>query len=309
MRLRWGWYLRSKDDKRFFTFLLPFAGIIFGVFVLTFLVFLGYSYPVFLREGLSFLTSWDWDPEGERYGVLAGLYGSVLTAAIAISIAVPLSISFALFVNEIAPRRIRSYLISLMDLMAGVPTIIYGIWGLEVLAPLLLDYLERPLGFLIYGREPLTGYNYFTAGVMLASMITPFVSSVVRESYASIPATYREALYALGATRFEASRVLISYIRPALITGVVLGFGRALGETAAVTLVIGNRIGPPSLNVFDSGVTVTSLIATQFPFAFAYEYAIPALFGAGLILLLIGFSFNLAALLLTRRWVRKIGRI
>ncbi|WP_457549662.1 phosphate ABC transporter permease subunit PstC [Archaeoglobus sp.] len=289
--------------------LLPIASTVFGVFVLMLIVFFSASLPIFQKEGLAIYTTnvWKAVEEGEEfYGVLSAIYGSVYTSVIAILIALPLSIGFAVFVIDYAPKRLKEPLIIATDIMAGLPTILYGIWGAFVLVPLLKEFVMKPLyehlSFIpLFSYPPITGYSYLSAGVLLAIMVTPFASSIIREAYRMIPKVYREGAYALGLTRYEATKVLLGYIKPAILAGTLLAFGRAIGETVAVSLVVGNTFNiSPSL--FAPGYTISSLIANQFGNAFIYKYMPSALFASGLALFVIGLAVNVIGLILLRRW-------
>jgi len=236
-------------------------------------VYFSASIPIFKHEGLKIYTTNAWiaseNPNKEFYGVLAAIYGSVYTSVLAVLIALPLSVSFAVFVIDYAPSRIKEPLIVATDIMAGLPTIIYGI--------------------------------YLSAGVLLGIMVTPFASAIIREAYRALPFMYREAVYSVGATRYEATKLLIKQIKPAIVAGLLLAFGRAIGETVAVSLVIGNTFNiSPSL--FAPGYTISSLIANQFGNAFIYKYMVPALFAAGLSLFFIGLAANVLGILILRRY-------
>ncbi len=294
---------------RFKLSLIPVASTVFGIFVLMLMVFFSASIPIFLKEGFSIYTTNVWKAvEGgeEFYGVLSAIYGSVYTSVIAILIALPLSIGFAVFVVDYAPRHLKEPLIIATDVMAGLPTILYGIWGAFVLVPILRDYVMKPLydhfSFIpLFSYPPVTGYSYLSAGVLLAVMVTPFASAIIREAYRMVPRVYKEGAYALGLTRYEATKVLLGYIKPAVLAGTLLAFGRAIGETVAVSLVVGNTFNiHPSL--FAPGYTISSLIANQFGNAFIYKYMPSALFAAGLALFFIGLAVNVAGLILLRRW-------
>ncbi|MET1123657.1 MAG: phosphate ABC transporter permease subunit PstC [Archaeoglobaceae archaeon] len=291
--------------------LLPFCALVFGIFALMIVVYLKASIPILQKEGIQIYTTNVWravenDPEKEFYGVLAAIYGSVYTSVLAVLIALPLSISFAVFAIDYVPQKFKEPLIVATDIMAGLPTIIYGIWGAFVLVPILRDYVMRPLydhlGFIpLFSFKPAGGYSFLAAGVLLGIMVTPFASSIIREAYRMIPYTYREAVFSLGATRYEATKVLLGYIRPAIIAGTLLAFGRAIGETVAVSLVVGNTFNiHPSL--FAPGYTVSSLIANQFGNAFIYGYMVSALFAAGLFLFVIGLVVNVCGLIVLRRY-------
>ncbi|MCF8884285.1 MAG: phosphate ABC transporter permease subunit PstC [Nitrososphaerota archaeon] len=262
------------------------------------------SYPIFLRHGFGFISRSVWNPIEEDYGILPPLLGTLITSAIAISIATPLAISLAIFASEIIPSRLRSFVNNVSDLMASLPSVIYGLWGLYVLAPILHKYVMLPLhnylGFIpLFSVKP-TPTNLFTAGVLLSIMIIPFASSIIREAYTAIPYNLKEAAYSLGMTRWEVVKTMLGYIRSAIFAGVFLALGRAMGETMAVAMVVGNIMNIPK-SIFDMGYTISSLIANQFPNAEAYKYMVPALYGGALILFTVGLIINLIGLHLVRR--------
>ncbi|HIP25164.1 MAG TPA: phosphate ABC transporter permease subunit PstC [Archaeoglobus profundus] len=298
-------------SKDFFKIsLLPFCALIFGIFLFMIMVYFINSIPIFQKEGLQIYTTNVWiaaedNPEKEFYGVLAAIYGSLYTSVIAILIALQLSIGFAIFVIDYAPKKLKELLIVATDIMAGLPTIIYGIWGAFILVPFLNEYVMRPLyehlSFIpLFSFEPV-GYSYLSAGVLLGIMVTPFASSIIREAYRMVPYIYREAAYAIGATRYEATKILLGYIKPAIVAGTLLAFGRAIGETVAVSLVVGNIFNiHPSL--FAPGYTISSLIANQFGEAFIYKYMGSALFAAGLSLFFIGLAINILGIIILRRY-------
>jgi phosphate transport system permease protein len=300
---------RPSINDRFKISLLPFSALILGIFILMLFVYFTNSIQILQREGIGLYTTNQWvaseDPEREYYGVFAALYGSVYTSVLAVLISLPLSICFAVFVIDYAPARLKEWLIIATDIMAGLPTIIYGIWGAFILVPFMKEYvmypLYRHLSFIpLFSFEPLSGYSYLSAGILLGIMVTPFASSIIREAYRMIPFSYREAVFSLGATRYEATKILMGYIKPAIIAGVILAFGRAIGETVAVSLVVGNTFNiHPSL--FAPGYTISSLIANQFGNAFIYKYMVSALFAAGLSLFLIGLAVNLMGIYILRR--------
>jgi phosphate transport system permease protein len=263
------------------------------------------SYPIFLRDGLSFIFRSAWNPVREDYGILPALLGTLIVSAIAISIALPLAISLAVFSAELAPKSIKRIINSVSDLMAGLPSVIYGLWGLYVLAPALNQYVMTPLhqylGFVpLFSTKPIPT-NLFTAGVLLAITIIPFASSIIREAYSAVPHHLKEAAYSLGMTRWEVIRTLLGYIRSSILAGAFLALGRAIGETVAVAMVVGNTLTFPR-SLFDIGYTIPSLIANQFPNAEAYSYMMPALYGGALILFIAGLIINLAGLY----WIRRV---
>ena len=202
-------------------------------------------------QGLSFFFSADWNPVENKFGALAPIYGTLVTAVIAMVIAVPVSFGIAFFLNEVAPRWLRGPVGTAIELLAGIPSIIYGMWGLFVLVPVMTEYvtpfLNETLGeWPIIGpmfQGPPLGIGMLTAGFVLAIMVIPFISSVMREVFLTVPTRLKESAYALGSTKWEVSwDIVLPYTRSAVIGGIFLGLGRALGETMAVAFVIGNSV-------------------------------------------------------------------
>lgn len=266
--------------------------VLFGVFVS---LALG-AWPAFRAFGLDFLTTQSWNPVTEKFGALAPVYGTILTSLIAMLIAVPVGIGIAIFLTELCPRLFRQSIGIAIELLAGIPSIIYGIWGLFVFAPFLQQHVQPALiGF--FGSIPLLnqlfagppyGIGMFTAGLILAIMIIPFVSSISRDVFETTPAVLKESAYALGCTKWEViSSVVVPYGRSGVLGAVMLGLGRALGETMAVTFVIGNahRI---SASVLAPGTTISATIANEFTEAVGDLYT-AALIALGFILFVITF--------------------
>lgn len=266
--------------------------------------------PVFERFGLNFLIGLDWNPvEGmESYGALPYLLGTLTTSAIALIVGVPISLGVAIFLAEIAPGSIRAPLSYIIELLAAVPSVIYGLWGVFVFRFWVRDLLEKPLstylGFIpIFSGTPF-GLSILSGGLILSIMIIPTVSAVCREVLLSVPATQRDAAYSLGATRWEAIRIgVLSYARAGIVGAIILGLGRAVGETMAVTMVIGNAIGPSALptSLLKAGQTMASLIANEFNEADPVSLHPSALVGVGFILLLSALVINVAAQILIHR--------
>ena len=255
------------------------------------------------KFGFHFLTSSTWDPVAEQFGALPFIYGTLVSSAIALIIAVPLGIATAAYLTELAPLWIRQPLVSLIEMLAAIPSVILGLWGIFVMVPWLRNY---PFPFLkhYFGWIPLfTGAIYgpcmFAGGIIIAIMILPIITSVSREILRSVPNLQREAAYALGATRWEATRIaVLSYAKKGLFGAVILGLGRALGETLAVTMVIGNT---PQIvaSLFKPGYTLASVLANEFAEATTDIY-LQALFEIGLVLFGITILVNLLAQLLLR---------
>ncbi|MEM0268059.1 MAG: phosphate ABC transporter permease subunit PstC [Candidatus Korarchaeum sp.] len=299
-----------KYDKGFFLLLLPFASIVFVVFIALTYVVLSVSYPSISKFGTKLFTENVWRPSeaGEefvRYGLLAPLYGTLVTSLIAATIALPLSLSTVYLVEELARSKLREVLSTTIDLMAGLPTVLYGLWGVEVMIPFIRDSLMTPLHLYLpwiplFSCEPLSGASFLSAGILLAIMIIPFMHSLVQDAYRSIPRTYREAALSLGANRYEYFRIMLSMIKPAVIASLLLGLGRASSETVAVALVVGNSFNlSPCL--FSPGYTIPSLIANQFSESNFYPYMQSALYAGGLVLLLLGVASSITGLIMMRK--------
>ena len=259
------------------------------------------------RFGLGFLGGAAWDPVHDLFGALPFLYGTLVSSAIALLLAVPVALGVAIFLVEFAPRWLRSPLGLLVELLAAVPSVIYGLWGLFVLAPWLRGSVEpllgRTLGVLPIFRGAPQGLGMLAGGVILAIMILPAISSVSREVLRVIPDTLREGALALGATRWEAVRtVILPSARSGIFGAVVLGLGRALGETMAVTMVIGNR-PEISASLFDPSYTMASVLANEFSEATGELY-LSALAEVGLLLFVLTVLLNLLARLLVFRVAR-----
>ncbi len=259
--------------------------------------------PALGKFGWHFLFSSDWDPVNEQFGALPFIFGTLVSSAIALLIAVPLSIATAVYLTEIAPQWIRSTLTVFIELLAAVPSVILGLWGIFVMVPWcrehLFPWLKSAFGFLPLFTGPIYGVSILAGGIILAIMILPIITSVSREILRSVPGLQREAAYALGATKWEVTRIaVLSYAKKGLFGAVILGLGRALGETMAVTMVIGNR-PEISASLFKPGYTLASVIANEFAEAVT-DMHLSALFEIGLVLLGVTVVVNaLAQLLLT----------
>ncbi len=223
--------------------------------------------PSLHRLGLGFLTGRDWDPVAEKFGALPYIYGTLVTSAIAIFLALPAGLGSAVFLSELAGRRLGNTVSFVMELLAAIPSIVYGIWGFFVLAPLLRAAIEpwliAHLGFLPLFRGFPFGIGILNAGIVLAVMIVPTIISISREVLLATPASLREAALALGATRAEAIRVAVDAARPGILGAAILALGRALGETMAVTMVIGNT-NEITGSLLSPGATMASVIANEF---------------------------------------------
>ncbi|HEY2718413.1 MAG TPA: phosphate ABC transporter permease subunit PstC, partial [Solirubrobacteraceae bacterium] len=266
------------------------------------------SEPVFKKEGvINFLFSADWVPSKQLYGALPLLAGTLITSTIALVIGVPVAVATALYANELCPLRLRGVLTVLVELLAAVPSVVYGLWGIFFLAPKLQgaeQWVADRLSFIPFiGGGTVTIPNYFIAGLILAIMILPIVSAISREVMATVPADHKEAALGLGATRWEMIRTaVLPYCRSGIVGGAMLGLGRAIGETIAVTIVIGDA---PQLgkHLFGQGYSLAAVIANEFGEAQGLHRS--ALFAAGLVLFVLTLLVNIAARLLVSRAARK----
>ena len=220
------------------------------------------------RFGLSFITSSTWDPVAEEFGAFPLIFGTLLSSVVALTIAVPLSLGVAIYLTEFSPKAIRQPVAFLISLLAAIPSVVYGLWGIFVLIPVLrktaFPFLRDTLGFLPLFEGPIYGPSMLAAGIILAIMVMPYVMSVSREVLLAVPNTQREAALALGATRWEAViTAVVPYARSGIIGAVILGLGRALGETMAVTMLIGNR-HEIAASLFAPGYTMAAAIANEF---------------------------------------------
>jgi phosphate transport system permease protein len=275
--------------------ILLIAGLI--VFVLARL-----SHPVLAKTGLiPFMRGTDWDPVQDSFGALPFIYGSLITSTVAMAVAVPVALGVAICVGELVPPRFARWITFPVELLAGIPSVVFGLWGLFVLVPWVRDHLEptlgRTLGFLPLFQGPPLGLGYLAGGLILAIMILPTITSLTVEVLGTVPGSLREAAFALGATRWEAVRLaVLPYGRPGIVGAAILGLGRALGETMAVTMVIGNS---PEIHasLFSPGYSLPSIIANEFAEATGAVHT-AALAALGLILLGLALLLNALARLL-----------
>ena len=231
------------------------------------------AWPAIDRYGLGFLTSTTWDPVKEDFGGLVMIYGTVMTSFIALLIAVPVSFGIALFLTELAPAWLKRPLGTAIELLAAVPSIVYGMWGLLVFSPVLSTYVQQPLQA-AFGHVPVlgtlfsgapVGIGILSAGIILAIMIIPFIAAVMRDVFEVTPTLLKESAYGLGATTWEVvSKVVLPYTKAGVVGGIMLGLGRAIGETMAVTFVIGNFNQLDSLSLFQAANSITSALANEF---------------------------------------------
>jgi phosphate transport system permease protein len=241
------------------------AGIIVSLFI--------GAWPAISEYGLGFLVSSDWDPVEDKYGGLVMIYGTLMTSFIALLIAVPVSFGIALFLTELSPNWLRRPLGVAIELLAAVPSIVYGMWGLMVFGPILATYVQQPMQALFSGVPVLgalvsgapVGIGILSAGIILAIMVIPFIAAVMRDVFEVTPPMLKESAYGLGSTTWEVVfKVVLPYTKTGVVGGIMLGLGRALGETMAVTFVIGNFNQLNSLSLFEAANSITSAIANEF---------------------------------------------
>ena len=281
-----------------------FAGVAAasGIFVLLLLgslilsLFIG-GLPAFRAFGAGFLTSTAWDPVHQVFGAAVSVYGTLITSVLALLLAVPLAFGIAFYLTELAPEWLRRPVGTAVELLAAVPSIIYGMWGFFVIVPIMSQYVEPWVINLFDGipiledlfSGPPFGTGLFTAAMVLAVMVIPFIAATMRDVFETVPAVYKESAYGVGCTTWEVMRsIVLPYTRVSVVGGIMLGLGRALGETMAVTFVIGNadRI---SGSLFSSGNTIASIVALEFPESPAGSLKLASLLALGFILFVISF--------------------
>jgi phosphate transport system permease protein len=305
-----------QADRVFHGITLACAIIVLALFIGIVSSLTAGAWPAITAFGVPFLWTQAWNPVTERFGALAPIYGTLVTSAIAMLIAVPIGIGIAIFLTELCPRSLRRPVGIAVELLAGIPSIIYGIWGLFVLAPVLQRYVfpsvigafqNIPILSSLFAGPPF-GIGVFTAGLILAIMTLPFISAITRDVFSAVPQVLKEAAYGLGATPWEVLRsVVLPYARAGMVGGIMLALGRALGETMAVTFVIGNahRI---SASLLQPGTTISAAIANEFTEAIGELYA-PALIELGLILFFVtAIVLGAAQYMLHRLELRAGGR-
>lgn len=288
-RQRWQDWVFHKTTLFFVLFVLAMLGGIIGSLIWK-------SYPIFQAQGFGFLTSREWNPVTQEFGALNAIFGTVVTSFIALLFAVPISFGIAIFLTELCPAWLKRPLGTAVELLAAVPSIIYGMWGLFVFAPIFADHIQPSLtkylggipgiGMLFQGAP--MGIGMLAAGIILAVMVIPFIASVMRDVFEVVPGVIKESAYGLGATTWEVVRnIVLPYTKAGVVGGIMLGLGRALGETMAVTFVIGNTANIAA-SLYEPGASIASTIANEFAEASEGPH-IEALIGLGLVLFLITF--------------------
>ncbi len=290
-------------DKVFRTILIIAAAIILIIVVMIIFMMAWNALPTIESFGFSFLTGREWKPADSVFGALPFIYGTVVSSLIALVISVPISVGIAVFLVEQAPKKIATPIGFMVELLAAIPSVVYGLWGIFVLAPFVRDYLgvflEKYFGWLPFFQGRLTGIGMLTGGVILALMITPIITAVVRDILEVVPTQQREAALALGATKWETTQIVLGNAASGIAGAVILGLGRALGETMAITMVIGNS-PQISASLFEPAYTIASVLAANFADA-TDEIYLSALIEMGLVLFLVTFVVNAFAKLLVMR--------
>ncbi len=292
----------SRIPDAFFGLIILLSAIsVFAIVVLVAWELVDKSRLSLHQFGIHFFYGHDWDPVNDSFGAMPFIYGTLVSSALALLLAVPLSIGVSVYITEMCPQRLRAYISFLVELLAAIPSVIYGLWGIFVLAPLLRQYVQpflaKTLGWTGFFSGPMYGLGMLAAGIIMAIMVVPVIASITREVMTAVPQNQREAVLALGATRWEMIRIgVLRNARIGIVGGIILGLGRALGETMAVTMVIGNR---PEIakSLFAPGYTMASVIANEFTEATGDMY-LSALIEIGLALFIVTLIVNALARLL-----------
>jgi len=310
------WFSRLRGSDQLADWIFKLATIIFGAGIAGLVVLIIIQMAInsdltFEKFGLSFLWREAWDPVRSDFGALPFIYGTIVSAIIGLLIAVPVSIGVAVFLVEHAPRKLATPISFLVQLLAAIPSVVYGLWGIFVLAPLLREQvypkIQAVFGFLPIFQGAQNGLGLMTSGIILSIMIVPIITAVTTDVLKVVPNTQREASFALGATRWEVTQIVLQNATSGITGAVILGLGRAVGETMAVTMVIGNR-PEISASLFEPSYTIASAIANQFNEATS-NFHRSALIELGLILFAITFIVNAFARLLVWTATRRQGKV
>ncbi len=284
----------TVGDKVFRTILIIAASTILLIVAAMIYMMVVNSLPTIKEFGFGFLIGSDWQPASDIYGALPFIYGTIVSSVIALLISVPISLGVAIFLTEQAPKKIATPIAFMVELLAAIPSVVYGLWGIFVLAPFIRDYLgvflQTYFGFIPFFQGRLTGIGMLTGGIILALMTTPIITAVIRDILEVVPDTQREAALALGATKWETTQIVLGNAASGIAGAVVLGLGRALGETMAITMVIGNS-PQISASLFEPANTIASVLAANFAEATDKLY-LSALIEMGLVLFLVTFIVN-----------------
>ena len=295
---------KNYGDKIFEILLKLSALICVLIVALLFVVLVKNSLLAIRKFSWKFFIDSVWDPVFEKFGALPFIYGTIVTSFLALLISVPVSIGVALFISEFADRKIKELLSTIISLLAAIPSVIYGLWGIFSLAPIMRNYispfLQKIFGFLPFFKGPIYGLDFLSASLALSIMITPTISSISKELFDSVPRSLKEAVLALGSTKWEMIKIsVLKTTKIGVFSAILLGLGRAIGETMAVTMLIGN-IPTISLSLFSSGATLASVIANEFAEAVENIY-LSSLFYIGLVLFLVSLLINILSKILRKQ--------
>ena len=298
---------RDYSNKIFGFVLKLSATLSLSIIILLFIVLVKQSFLAIKTFKLKFFVDTNWDPVFGKFGALPFIYGTLLTSFLSLLISTPISICVALFLSEFATGKIKEYLSVVISLLAAIPSVIYGLWGIFVLAPIMRNYvypvIQKIFGFLPFFQGSIYGLDYFSASIVLSIMITPTISSISTELFDAVPKSLKEAALALGSTKYEMIKIsILKTTKIGIIAAVLLGLGRAIGETMAVTMIIGNT-PTISLSLFSSGATLASVIANEFAEATEDLY-LSSLYYIGLVLLLVTLALNIISKLLIKHLVK-----
>jgi phosphate transport system permease protein len=296
---------RASPKRNLGDVIFKYTTLLFAVIVLALILLMGFemyqdSKPSIAKFGWGFLTGTTWDPVQDVYGALPFVFGTLVSSALALVIALPLSIGIAIYLSELAPPSLERPLSFLIELLAGIPSIVYGLWGVFVLVPWIRTSIEpffsRNLGFLPLFHGAPYGFGMLAAGLILSIMVLPIVASISRDVLKSVPQTQREASLGLGATKWQSIRLILKDAKSGILGATLLGLGRAIGETMAVTMVIGNR-PTISYSLFDPGYTMASVLANEFTEATSSMY-VSSLIEIALLLFVVTIAVNMLARIL-----------
>ena len=304
---------RLTGDDAFKLLTMSFASSIFILLGLMIYELVRGSALSIQKFGINFLTGTKWDPAiSQVFGAFPLILGTLVTSAIALLIGVPISLGIGLALSEYAPRRFGIVISFLVELLAAIPSVIYGLWGIFILIPFLRNNvylgLQGILGFVPLFPGPIYGGGVLTSGIILAIMIIPTVSAISRDVFSAVPNAQREAVISLGATKWETAKTVMSYARAGVISAIILGLGRAIGETMAVTMVIGNKFQVLPGSLFDGWYTMAAIIANEFTEA-TYDLYVNSLVEVGLVLFFIALLINVLARLIVWRALRLVRGI
>jgi phosphate transport system permease protein len=302
--------MMTRKDKLFFISLLPLSSSLLTILVLSIATVALKSLDSLQTFGLNLLISSTWNPEIGVYGFLAPLIGSVTTSILAVITALFLSLPLTIIIAEYLRGIVKNVVSSIVELVGGMPTIIYAVWASQYLVPLLKEFIMEPLHNVfkfipLFSCRPITGFSIFASGISIGISIVPYVTAIILEAYQSIPLAYREACYGIGATRYESIKIMLSLARPAIVAALILGFARSLGETTIAAVTVGNSMYLSSC-LFAPGYTVSALIASQFANAHLYPYAESVLYASILFVMMISIALSFYGSSTIIRWRSRI---